>query len=164
MIEVKLAKKQSQNKVAVSYIRTSTASQTRKDKIYRCNIFIQEEAKRLDAKVIEHYQDIGVLDCPEEQVELQKMMKYLSEHKVDYVIVPSIAMLTRNQSILTKYIEEAIKSGAAFVFPEYETDTLFCIQAISQEAKKKPKVKIINNAYHKPKKKARINAHRVVSV
>ncbi|MFV0485442.1 MAG: hypothetical protein ACK5MU_04450 [Candidatus Saccharimonadales bacterium] len=62
--------------------------------------------------------DFACSDNPEKRSELQKMLRALSECKgiVDYVIMPSLEMLSMESDTQKKLADEIEKSGAMHAF------------------------------------------------
>ena len=92
-------------KVAVSYLRVSTRDQARRgggdDEGF--SIPAQREANRrkaasMGAMIIKEFVDRGASARSANRPELQRMLEYLEDHDVDYVIVHKIDRLARNRA------------------------------------------------------------------
>ena len=92
-------------KVAVSYLRVSTRDQARRgggdDEGF--SIPAQREANRrkaasMGAMVIKEFVDRGASARSANRPELQRMLEYLEDHDVDFVIVHKIDRLARNRA------------------------------------------------------------------
>ena len=92
-------------KVAVSYLRVSTRDQARRgggdDEGF--SIPAQREANRrkaasMGAMIVKEFVDRGASARSANRPELQRMLEYLEDHDVDYVIVHKIDRLARNRA------------------------------------------------------------------
>ena len=92
-------------KVAVSYLRVSTTGQARRgggdDEGF--SIPAQRDANRrkaasMGAIVVKEFVDRGASARSANRPELQRMLEYLEEHDVDYVIVHKLDRLARNRA------------------------------------------------------------------
>ncbi|MEZ5161910.1 MAG: recombinase family protein [Marmoricola sp.] len=90
-------------KVAVSYLRVSTTGQARRGRQEGFSIPAQRDANKrkaasLGAMVIKEFVDRGASARSANRPELQRMLEYVNEHDVDYVIVHKLDRLARNRS------------------------------------------------------------------
>ena len=113
-------------KIAVSYIRTDKLRPGSYDhaRIARYANSVQVKAKESGVEIEAKFSDRHEPTDTAERPGLQRMLQYLSENKVDYVIVPHFSMMSRDVSVLLnlrKYIEER---GAKLVSPEGEESAL----------------------------------------
>ena len=92
-------------KLAVSYLRVSTRDQARRgggdDEGF--SIPAQREANRrkaasMGAMIVKEFVDRGASARSANRPELQRMLEYLEDHEVDYVIVHKIDRLARNRA------------------------------------------------------------------
>ena len=91
-------------KVAVSYLRVSTRDQARRGggDVEGFSIPAQRDANKrkaasLGAIVLKEFVDRGASARSANRPELQRMLEYLSEHPVDYVIVHKVDRLARSR-------------------------------------------------------------------
>ena len=90
-------------KVAISYVRVSTRGQAeRGGEVEGFSIPAQREANRhkaasLGAIVIKEFADRGASARSANRPELQRMLEYIKDHDVDYVIVHKLDRLARNR-------------------------------------------------------------------
>jgi len=105
-------------KRALIYLRVSTREQaTRGGEAEGFSIPAQREAclrkaESLDAEVVETFIDAGESAKSTDREDLQNMLAYLSEHRLDYVIVHKVDRLARNRAD-DVMINLAIKSAGA---------------------------------------------------
>lgn len=90
-------------KVAVSYLRVSTRDQAYRDgEVEGFSIPAQREANRrkaasLGALVVKEFVDRGASAKTVNRPELQRMLEYVAEHPIDYVIVHKVDRLARSR-------------------------------------------------------------------
>ncbi len=91
-------------KVAISYLRVSTRDQaTRGGEAEGFSIPAQRDANRhkaasLGAIVIKEFVDRGASARSANRPELQRMLEYIQDHEIDYVIVHKLDRLARNRA------------------------------------------------------------------
>jgi hypothetical protein len=112
-------------KIAVSYMKAAVVRQGAPDCawIARETKSIQQKADELGARIAARFSDCGKKSATERQG-LQQLLGYLSRHKVDYVVVPHFAMLSRDVNQMTALADKIRGYGAALVSPEGEESAL----------------------------------------
>lgn len=122
------AKKQYQSKTAVSYIRIACAGQNCDERLLRYQAFVREEARILGAKIVAEFQDIGVPAKIENQLELKKLMQYVKNNPIDFVIAPNFAMLSGDTSVVVDLKNQIEQTGAKLLTPSGEEEMigLYC--------------------------------------
>jgi DNA invertase Pin-like site-specific DNA recombinase len=110
------------NKIAVSYMRTNPIRPGTPDRAItsRYDLSVQEKASDLSAKIEAKFSDHIKLTNPLERPGLQELLQYLSEHKVDYVIVPNISMLSRKGPEFLNLVDKIEQYGAKLASLEGE--------------------------------------------
>jgi len=111
-------------KTAVTYIRLVASSSHRKAILARYNQMIQEETREREVKVVCNFKDLVEPGDLDKQPELRKMLRYIGENKVDYVIVPRLNMLTKKMPVLLKIVERIELCGVELVTPSGEETML----------------------------------------
>src|SRR5579875_3375561 len=93
-----------QSRTAVMYLRVSTKEQAEKDgesegySIPAQRDACRRKAQALHADVIEEFIDAGESAKSADRPDLQRLLEFVSQHKVDYVIVHKIDRLARNRN------------------------------------------------------------------
>ena len=105
-------KKHNRAKTAVSYYRISSANQNVGENLLRRKAIVREKARELGAEIVEEFEDVGVPSDTDKQTGLQKLIRYLAENRVDYVITPSFSMLSRNFPEAVEHADKIEQSGA----------------------------------------------------
>ncbi|MGW0019947.1 recombinase family protein [Rhodococcus sp. NPDC003382] len=107
--------------VAVSYIRVSTKEQAERDGDPEgYSIPAQREANRrkataIGAVVVEEFVDRGESARSADRPELQKLLRFIADHPVDYVLVHKVDRLARNRVDDVEINLAIRKSGATLV-------------------------------------------------
>ncbi|AKE89625.1 recombinase family protein [Rhodococcus aetherivorans] len=107
--------------VAVSYIRVSTKEQAERDGDPEgYSIPAQREANRrkataIGAVVVEEFVDRGESARSADRPELQKLLRFIAAHPVDYVLVHKVDRLARNRVDDVEINLAIRKSGATLV-------------------------------------------------
>lgn len=108
-------------KTAVNYLRVSTKEQAAKGgQAEGFSIPAQREALRrkaetLGAVIVEEFIDAGESAKSADRPDLQRMLKYLVENKIDYVLVHKVDRLARNRVDDVAITMAIKKSGATLV-------------------------------------------------
>ncbi|SMD14454.1 recombinase family protein [Kibdelosporangium aridum] len=112
---------ENETKTAIIYLRVSTKEQAAKGgqsegfSIPAQREALHRKAQSLGAAIIEEFRDAGESAKSADRPDLQRMLRYLLEHHVDYVLVHKIDRLARNR-VDDIEITMAIKeSGATLV-------------------------------------------------
>jgi hypothetical protein len=87
-------------KTAVSYIRIAVNDQGYNHKIPRLYDHIEVQAWKMKAAVLTDFMDEEDRASPDNRPGLLKLLKYITEYPVDYVIVPNIYMLSRELDVM----------------------------------------------------------------
>ena len=101
-----------QTKTAVSYVWVTVNSQNYKGFLEAYCEDIQEEAKALRVRLIKQFKESTVATELEKRLVLQEFLQYLTENKVDYVIVPKFIMLSKQGEIMLELVDKIEQSGA----------------------------------------------------
>lgn len=116
LIVVKRQTQKSKKPIAIAY---SGVKGTKEEKnlplCHYMKYVLDHELKRLGAELVVWFVDYTCSDKPEDRPELQKMLRLLSEYKVDYVIMPSLEMLSPETGTQIKLSDTIVKSGAQIV-------------------------------------------------
>jgi site-specific DNA recombinase len=116
MIKPSINTKPGGSPTALIYLRVSTKEQANRGGLSegfslptqraKC----QDKARELGAAVIEEFVEAGKTGKNADRVELQRMLAYIEEHPVDYVIVYKVDRLVRNRMddfVITMAMEQA---------------------------------------------------------
>jgi hypothetical protein len=125
-------------KTATAYYRIASVSQGSDERLLYHKSFVKQKANKLKAEIVMEFEDLGIPAVAEQQVNLRKMMKYLKDHPVDYVITPDFAMLSKRIPKLDEYMEKIKQTGAKLVSvlgEECMMDTSRLMQAIDESMK-----------------------------
>jgi DNA invertase Pin-like site-specific DNA recombinase len=82
---------------------------------FRNSELVRWKAHELSAKVIIEFSDHGKPADPAKRPDFRKLLQYISENKVDYVIVPHMGMISQTPARFLEMAEKIKLSGAELV-------------------------------------------------
>ena len=125
-------------KRAATYLRVSTAAQARRNRepegysIPAQREACQRRAAQLEAEVVSEFVDRGASARSADRLELKKLLTYITEHDVSYVIVHKIDRLARNRADDVEIQLAIERAGAQLV-------------SVSESVEKTPSGKLVRN-------------------
>jgi DNA invertase Pin-like site-specific DNA recombinase len=82
---------------------------------FRNSELVRWKAHELSAKVIIEFSDHGKPSDPVKRSDFRRLLQYISENKVDYVIVPHMGMISQTPERFLEMAEKIKQSGVELV-------------------------------------------------